>query len=359
LRRAQTDTVADGAETLHPFGAGLLFARASVFLLLSLCVQASNASATVRCGPSTVFETGGFLNLPLFTPAQAYWKQRRALCASADRIRALSAAVDHAIDCHPYQFAQLVSAALEFEPDVILELGRGKGNSTCAFTEASYQKGGSIRVVSICNSPDWRIGTAPRLRPIVPASWFTPVDAHEGDILTFDFAKVLVGARRVLLFWDAHGFAVAECVLGGILPLLAPLEHVVIMHDLSDSRYGAPEQMSYGPHGLWKGNNWEGPRLKIGFIDSAVEQSIAALDFTTRNRLSLDSADHSIRSTFTEGMREEMATMLGDLFSLQAHWFYFTLNEQPGPYTFPRFERPASPGNVAARAERGWRFWKR
>jgi hypothetical protein len=35
-----------------------------------------------------------------------------------------------------------------------------------------------------------------------------------------------------------------------------------------------------------------------------------------------------------------MRRALGDeLFSLQGHWFWFTMNEQPGPYTFPK--RPA------------------
>jgi hypothetical protein len=31
-----------------------------------------------------------------------------------------------------------------------------------------------------------------------------------------------------------------------------------------------------------------------------------------------------------------MRELLGEeLFSLQGHWFWFTLNERPGPYTFP------------------------
>jgi hypothetical protein len=100
------------------------------------------------------------------------------------------------------------------------------------------------------------------------------------------------------------------------------------------------EHMQYGDCSLWKSNNWSGPRLKLGIIDSAVEQSVAALDFTTRNRVTLDSADHSFRTELTETQQIEMRKLLGELFNLQGHWFYFSLNEHSGPYTFPRFRRP-------------------
>jgi len=125
------------------------------------------------------------------------------------------------------------------------------------------------------------------------------------------------------------------------MPLLAPLPHLVIMHDLSDTRYSSNEQLRYGDYGIWKGNDWSGPRLKLGIIDSAVEQSIAALDFTTRNRVALDSADHSFRTSLSEAQQIEMKKLLGELFNLQGHWFYFSLNEHSGPYTFPRFMSPS------------------
>jgi hypothetical protein len=253
---------------------------------------------------------------------------------------ALSRAVDHPTDLHPYQFAQLMAAVLDYHPEIILELGRGGGNSTCAFTEASNQKGGSIHVISICNSPDWESSTLPRLRSLVPKRWFAPLQIEHGDIFEFDYRRALAGARRVAVFWDAHGFDVAECVLGEILPLIAPAEHLVLMHDLSDIRYQSPEQRDYGPYGLWKGDNWSGPRLRIGNVDAAVEQSIAAMDFTTRNSITLQSADHSNHVDLSDEQRAEMKAMLGDLFQTQAHWFYFTLNEHPGPYTFPHYQKP-------------------
>ena len=165
----------------------------------------------------------------------------------------------------------------------------------------------------------WEAQTLPRLKAFLPARWFEKLTAERGDILSFDFRPVLEGKRRVLLFWDAHGFEVAEFVLGSLLPRLAALEHVVTMHDMSDNRYAAPEQLEYGDVPLWKGGNAEQSRIQLGFINSAVEQSISVVDFTTRNRLTLDSADHSFHTRF-DGRPEgdEMLQLLGpELFSAQ------------------------------------------
>jgi len=148
-------------------------------------------------------------------------------------------------------------------------------------------------VLSLDGGNAWRDQTLPRLRAVLPGSWFIPLRALRQDILTFDFRSALATARRPLLFWDAHGFEVAECVLGAILPELAPHPHLVIMHDLSDSRYTAPGSFSYDGQHLWKGVGSSGPRLKLGMIDSAEAQAVSILDFATRNRLPLHSADHS------------------------------------------------------------------
>jgi FkbM family methyltransferase len=285
--------------------------------------------------------TAGQKTVPIaFSPASAYWNQRVTLANARDRILSLRQAVDQPSDLLPYQWGQLIAAAVEYEPDVILQLGRGTGNATCAFTEACNLRDGRSRVLSVCSSDDWERQTLPRLRRILPDNWFAPLEVKRADILKFDYRTALAGAKRVLIFWDAHGFDIAECVLGSILPIVAEVEHLVIMHDLSDARYNSEEQLRYAGHGLWKANGASGPRVKLGLIDSAVEQSVAALDFTTRNRLTLDSADHSFRTRLTPAQQAEMRNKLGELFDLQGHWFYFTLNEGPGPYTFPRYTPP-------------------
>jgi cephalosporin hydroxylase len=230
-------------------------------------------------------------------------------------------------------------------PDLIIELGRGYGNSTCAFTEAANQlQDVQCRVLSLCISDDWERRTRSRVAEAVPDSWFNPLQALNHNILTFHWKSAMAGARRVLLFWDAHGFEVAGCVLGEILPALSSMANLVIMHDMIDIRYCSPDLRSYNGHELWTGNNWDGPRLQIDNIHTTVEQAVAAIDFTTRNKLTLDSADHSHHGMFNADPAKaaEMSTLLGDLFSKHAHWYYFTLNEHPGPYTFPRFTPPCA-----------------
>ncbi len=279
-----------------------------------------------------------------FTPAKAYWNQRFKLQSLHDRIINLSDAVDHKGDLLTTQWAQLMASALEFKPDLILELGRGRGNSTCAYTEVANnlrQEGLECRVVSLCVSNDWENLTQHRVLDVVEEDWFNNLHILNGNILTFDYNALFKGVKRCLLFWDAHGFDVAECVLGSILPKISSLPNLVIMHDLSDARYIPRENSLYNGQRLWRGNNWEGPRVRLGNIDSAVEQSVAVVDFVSRNGIAFDSADHSFDREIVRVKEkyEEMQKVLGnDLFSPGGHWFWFTLNDSSEPITFPRFD---------------------
>ncbi|HCM42318.1 MAG TPA: hypothetical protein DIS66_03260, partial [Candidatus Omnitrophica bacterium] len=246
-------------------------------------------------------------------------------------------AVGRPTDLTLFQWSQIIAATLEFKPDLIIELGRGKGNSTCAFAEALQMLKIPASIESLCFSDDWDRETLNKIQPLISAEWLKPIHIIRGDILTQDFNAMTRDKKRILLFWDAHGFEVAECVLGNILPLIASQNHLVIMHDLSDARYSHESKSFYGSNSLWKGNNWEGPRLCLGNIYSAVEQSISAIDFTSRNKITLRSADEDIRTeigAFVE-KTEEMKALLDDLFSLSAHWFHFSLNERSGTFTFP------------------------
>jgi hypothetical protein len=258
---------------------------------------------------------------------------------------ALEEAVNSPTNLSPNQWAQLLALALEFRPTLILELGRGLGNSTCVFTEAANQLPlGSCRVISICLTDDWQVHTLRRLRRIVPAGWFSPLRAEITDILTWDYRTHIQPADRVLVFWDAHGFEVAECVLGEILPLLADKPHVVAMHDLSDARYLPPELDRYAGRPIWMGaqSMGTGARLRLGHIDSEVPQAVSVADFCSRNKLTLESADHCFHAEIgAQPVRaEELRSLLGERhFSLTGHWFWFSLNEKPGPYTFPTASR--------------------
>jgi hypothetical protein len=71
------------------------------------------------------------------TPATALWNQRGAIAAMRDHFEKMSAAIGHPTDLNLYQWAELGAFALEFRPDLILELGRELGNSTCCFIEVA------------------------------------------------------------------------------------------------------------------------------------------------------------------------------------------------------------------------------
>mgnify|MGYP001795451746 CR=1 FL=1 len=76
--------------------------------------------------------------------------------------------------------------------------------------------------------------------------------AWSTDVFDVEYERVLTGSTRVVLLWDAHGFEIAETVLGRIRPLIADRPHLVLMHDISDNRYAAVSR-SYEGQPLWKG----------------------------------------------------------------------------------------------------------
>lgn len=274
------------------------------------------------------------------SPGMALWNQRETIADLRGRFEKLSLAVGCPQDLVLYQWAEIAAFALEFRPDLIVELGRGWGNSTCCFIEVANRLGGvsACRVVSLCRNDEWFTSTAPRLKHTVPPEWFAPAEIRVCDILECDPAALLGGAQRCLIFWDAHGFEVAEWVLGKLLPRLVDKAHLVVMHDLEDIRYDLVSP-DYGEKSIWKGVNADRPSFWLGHISSNVAQAISIVDFTSRNRLPLHSAADSLHDeiagdpTRVASLRE----MLGDrLFSLRAHWSWFTLNEASTTLYFPQ-----------------------
>jgi len=274
--------------------------------------------------------------------SRSLYKQRQAVVANAARLRALFDAVGWGNDLSLPQWGHFYSLALEFRPDLIIELGRGSGNSTCVFTQAAQEIPG-CRVLSYCISDDWSRVTRPRVARLVPDAWFEPLDAREQDITTIDFGAVCEGAHRVLVFWDAHGFGVADCVLARLMPTIVDRPHVVAMHDVSDTRYcGTPGDYQGRP--FWRGKEgaWEGDcaRLRLGWVDTAVDQVIPTLDFLARNGLDLHSADHEVQSDIVD-YPERLAALEQDypegFFSAVNDWAYFSLNEGKGAHFFPAY----------------------
>ncbi len=276
------------------------------------------------------------------SPAQSLMKNQKIILNHKSEIKDLINAVGRTSDLTPSQWVQLMSFIYEFKPDLILELGRGYGNSTCAFNEVcQLLKPEHCEVLSLCISDDWDDITVPNLQKIVPKEWFSTITALNANILTFDFEMALKGKERIVLFWDAHGFDIAEVILGNILPRIKDRANLIIMHDLSDSRYAGDTARFYGENGIWKGkNDWSGPRFQLGYVNSCVEQAIAAIDFCNRNNIILHSSDESYHTEIDALQFKSLVDHLGpELVSRNGHWFWFSLSEATEELTFPRIKK--------------------
>src|SRR5262249_12501 len=82
------------------------------------------------------------------------YDRRGGMAEDGPILRQVIAAVGWSNDLGSPQWAQWYSLALGFAPDVIVELGRGRGNSTALFTQAAGRLG-RTKVVSVCRSHDW------------------------------------------------------------------------------------------------------------------------------------------------------------------------------------------------------------
>jgi hypothetical protein len=185
------------------------------------------------------------------------------------------------------------------------------------------------------------------LKPIVPRGWFDPLDARIVDILDVDYEQLFAGSERVLLLWDAHGFEIAETVLGRILPLIAARSHLVLMHDISDNRYAGVSR-SYEGQPLWKGSTWDKgmgvsrARVNIGWMNSLQDQVVAIADFAARNDLEVGSADHEYATYFAARPHHaaEMKQLLGnEFFSSEAHFAFLSLAGRQPPFHYPAVQR--------------------
>lgn len=280
---------------------------------------------------------------PIFSPAMAVWNQRLAIRENRDRLQQLFIAVNDPDSLSLPQWIHLYAAVLEFQPDLVLELGRHIGNSTAVFTEAANQLR-QCRVVSLCRTTNWQDTTQPQVSQIVAPEWFDRLEARVGDILQTDAEALLANHQRVLVLWDAHGFDVAEYVLGSLMPLLQQRQHIVLVHDISDLRYCAGQE-DYAGKPLWRSGSDDAytdheVRVVLGPFSSAVEQAIALIDFTSRNHLRLHSADESFYTELNPDQVQELQAELGEAaFSQNGHWVWFSLNEKEpqAPIYFPKF----------------------
>jgi hypothetical protein len=254
--------------------------------------------------------------------------QRFELARSKEELQILYEAVDRPVDLPFSQWLQLYAMTLDFAPDLVIELGRGRGNSTCVFTTAvnHLDKG---KVVSIGNEStrDWETLTMPRLVTSVSSQWFDRLSIVQNDVMNVDFSKVLGESKRTLLFWDVHGVEVAYWIIANIFPLLEKREHLIIVHDMTDTRYSDFDH-SY---------NTEGPPFVwMGPISSSEPEIVPLYDFISRNNLGIHSPGNSVELYVQRQDASHDAkdwTALDDFWRglpqgasiSDSHWIYFDL----------------------------------
>lgn len=149
------------------------------------------------------------------------------------RLRALFSAVNRSNDLTWPQWEALYDFTMRYQPKQVVELGRGYGNSTCVFTEASQSLGCEVVSVGYDSERAFERVTWPRVQKKVSGpQWRRNLIVIEADILQTDFEKILGEPKKTLLFWDAHGAELAQFIYSKIFPLLEQRENQVVVHDI-------------------------------------------------------------------------------------------------------------------------------
>lgn len=249
-----------------------------------------------------------------------------ALCGFLPRIKEALERLDDSRDLTLAQSLLLAAATLDLRPEVILDLGTGGGNSATTFALVGSAIGARVHTFDL--NPSWDTDLKFRLGPI--AEEVSPhVTAVVGDIAEQDFAPLLSSVQAALIFWDAHGYAIANKVLSRIMPIIADKRHAVICHDIADNWLGG--QKSYGGKEFWTGvdgaSGLDVAFTNIGWIMTRVEQVIPILDFCWRNDLRLHSLDEELHLQADTAIRDDILSRLGLPSNTALHMAYFSMNE--------------------------------
>lgn len=228
------------------------------------------------------------------------------------------------------QALALAGLVMQRRPDLILDLGTGRGASACIFALAAGAIGLSTRIWTFDVEEKMQLYVLQRLTDFDRTSW-VKIESVIADIESFDFAPVTTDASNILVFWDAHGYAVASGVLCNLMPLIANKRHLVICHDIADNRISVP--LTYDARGFWRGmDDWyaapeKRARVNIGWAHTVVDQIIPILDFCHRNGVEFHSVDHGMHIVGDAATRSAVAGRLG-FPSYEAYAMgYFSLNE--------------------------------
>ena len=284
-----------------------------------------------------------------FNSGKALWKHREKLQEQHGRLVNLSKIINRISDSGIAQYGQLFSTVLEFNPSLIIEVGRAYGNSTAILVEAANQLPNTRKVVSVCMTDIWQRDISKKIAKTVPKNWFDKLEVYQKDFIDIPFNQIIDKNDSILFIWDAHGFDLAEYILSDFLPFISRNKHLVLIHDVLDLRYHTYYK-DYKSFGVWKGywgDHANGSFLIIDGKVSAFEEIIPLHDFAQRNNIKIHSVENEIRETVyrKKSKQEELEKLIGkEMSSPTSSFHWFSLAEGAHQtFTFPR--SPFDPKN--------------
>lgn len=259
-----------------------------------------------------------------------------------DIARERSGDPDYGPDMFMTTYLVTFAIAMEYKPDVIIEIGRALGNSTSVFSRYKFtQHDCTFYSFSL---EEWDVESQ-RLSDAVDGFQYDPDSINLIDIRLVDFEKILAGKERVLVFWDAHGFDVSDGILSQLFPHLADRQNLVLMDDVFDARYdydNLPFKFSdgYADCSVWKGCEFPNiTTLRFGYLASMFEEGPLLYDFACRNDMPLYSFRHALEQWRTKDPEAYVALNSRLHFQLnpgECSLVYCSLDEAARPaLTFP------------------------
>lgn len=283
---------------------------------------------------------------PTFDIAAALSRQSEALRAATPTLMELRTQVAWPNDLSLAQWLHLYAMTRDFAPDLVLELGRGYGNSTAAFTQAvNDQRHGSVVSVSHDGERAWATRTAPKVASSVGTRWFDRLEIREMDIFALDFDDLLAPTERVIVWWDAHGDELARHLLTRMMAPLKEKDHVICVHDVDDARFDGVVAGYLRPDGL--------PTYWQGYLTSPFEELVPLYDFLSRNRIAYGTASASLAHLREKSnaewrrLRETLDAVGGADAVHSGGWMWFSLRDREAatlelpPVTPPLGDEPS------------------
>lgn len=178
------------------------------------------------------------------------------------------------------EWLTMYQQVIELRPDLLLEVGRGYGNSTTLLTEVANELEIPAVSVGLDGTFAWQNRTVPRLERVRPPTWFERLVVIDGLMEETDVDRWLSMSARTFLFWDAHGRELAEHMVARVLPRL-PTGSRVLVHDIE--RGTTPR--------------WSESRFRYGDYWSPYEEVLVLAPWAAERRLEMEDVGGSVAFT--------------------------------------------------------------